>query len=180
MSARLHGLLAEFADERQLLDAVRRTREEGYFTSCIEAYSPYQVEGLDKALGARHHWVPFWMLIGAIGGGAFTYWLEWYSAVVNYPINVGGRPLFSWPAFIPPAVEMTILWAVLFGVGAVLFGARLPRVRHPLFESHEFERATSDRFFLLVRGDDPGFDPQATQAFLENLSPLSVVEVAGE
>jgi hypothetical protein len=178
MSVPLHGLLAEFADERQLLDAVRRTRAEGYFASCVEAYSPYPVDGLDQALGARHHWVPFWMLVGALGGGAFTYWLEWYSAVVDYPINVGGRPLFSWPAFIPPAVEMTILWAVLFGVGAVLFGARLPRVRHPLFESHEFERASSDRFFLLVRGMDPRFDAQRTQAFLESLAPLSVVEVA--
>lgn len=178
MSVPLHGLLAEFADERQLLDAVRRTRAEGYFASCVEAYSPYPVDGLDQALGAHHHWVAFWMLVGALGGGAFTYWLEWYSAVVDYPINVGGRPLFSWPAFIPPAVEMTILWAVLFGVGAVLFGARLPRVRHPLFESHEFERASSDRFFLLVRGMDPRFDAQRTQAFLESLAPLSVVEVA--
>ena len=131
MSAHLHGLLAEFADERRLLDAVRRTREAGYFASCVEAYSPYPVAGLDKALGARHHWVPFWMLVGAIGGGAFTYWLEWWSAAVNYPINVGGRPTFSWPAFIPPAVEMTILWAVLLGVLAVLYGARLPRVHHP-------------------------------------------------
>ncbi len=180
MSVRLHGLLAEFTDDRQLLEAVRRTRDAGYFASCVEAYSPYPVEGLDQALGARHHWVPFWMLIGAIGGGTFTYWLEWYSAAVNYPINVGGRPTFSWPAFIPPAVEMTILCAVLLGVGAVLFGARLPRVRHSLFESHEFERATSDRFFVLVRGDDPHFDPLATQRFLETLSPLSVVEVAAE
>lgn len=180
MSARLHGLLAEFAEAEHLLAAVRRVREAGYYASCIEAYSPYPVEGLDKALGARHHWVPFWMLVGALGGGGFTYWLEWYSAAVNYPINVGGRPTFSWPAFIPPAVEMTILWAVLLGVLAVLYGARLPRVRHPLFASHEFERATSDRFFLLVRGDDPRFDPQATQAFLGTLSPLSVVEIAEE
>ena len=128
-----------------------------------------------EALGQCHSRLPLWMLIGAIGGGAFTYWLEWYSAVVNYPINVGGRPTFSWPAFVPPAVEMTILWAVLFGFGAVLFGAGLPRVRHPLFESHEFERATSDRFFLLVRGDDPRFDTIRTQAFLESLSLLTVV-----
>lgn len=180
MSVRLHGLLAEFADERQLLDAVRRTREEGYYAPCIEAYSPCPIEGLDKALGARHHWVPFWMLIGAIGGGAFTYWLEWWSATVNYPINVGGRPTFSWPAFIPPAVEMTILWAVLLGVLAVLYGARLPRVHHPLFASHEFERATSDRFFLLVRNNDPRFDAIGTQAFLGSLSPLAVTEVAEE
>lgn len=179
MSVILHGLLAEFADERQLLDALRRARAEGHF-SVVEAYSPYPVEGMDEALGAHRVQVAPWTLLGALGGGAFTYWLEWYSAVVNYPINVGGRPTFSWPAFVPPAVEMTILWAVLFGVGAVLFGARLPRVRHPLFESREFERATSDRFFLLVRGDDPRFDAIHTQAFLESLSPLSVVEVAEE
>jgi len=179
MSARLHGLLAEFADERQLLDAIRHARAGGHY-SAIEAYSPYPVEGMDEALGAHRVCVAPWMLLGAIGGGTFTYWLEWYSAVVNYPINVGGRPLFSWPAFIPPAVEMTILWAVLFGVGAVLSGARLPRVRHPLFESHEFERATSDRFFLLVRGDDPRFDAQVAQQFLETLSPLSVLEVPEE
>ena len=180
MSAPLHGLLAEFAEAEQLLAAVRRTREEGFHAACIEAYSPYHVEGMDKALGARHHWVPFWMLIGAIGGGAFTYWLEWWSATVNYPINVGGRPTFSWPAFIPPAVEMTILWAVLLGVLAVLYGARLPRVHHPLFANLEFERATSDRFFLLLRGDDPRFDAIRTQAFLESLSPLAVTEVAEE
>jgi hypothetical protein len=180
MSVPLHGLLAEFAEAEQLLAAVRRTREEGYYAACIEAYSPYPVEGLDKALGMRHHWVPLWMLIGAIGGGAFTYWLEWWSATVNYPINVGGRPTFSWPAFIPPAVEMTILWAVLLGVLAVLYGARLPRVHHPLFANHDFERATSDHFFLLVRGTDPGFDAVRTQRFLESLSPLAVTEVAEE
>jgi hypothetical protein len=180
MNMPVHGLLAEFTEAEQLLAAVRRARGEGYYASCIEAYSPYPVEGLDMALGARHHWVPFWMLIGAIGGGAFTYWLEWWSAAVNYPINVGGRPAFSWPAFIPPAVEMTILWAVLLGVLTVLYGARLPRVRHPLFASRAFERATSDRFFLLLRGKDPSFDAQRTRAFLESLSPLSVVEVAEE
>ncbi|HET7161403.1 MAG TPA: DUF3341 domain-containing protein, partial [Rhodanobacteraceae bacterium] len=98
MSVRLHGLLAEFAEVGQFRDAVLRARRERY--TAIEAYSPYPVEGLDEALGPRRNWVPFWMLIGAIGGGAFTYWLEWYSAVVNYPINIGGRPLFSWPAFI--------------------------------------------------------------------------------
>lgn len=177
MSVRLHGLLAEFADERQLLDAIRRARGDGHYSE-IEAYSPYPIEGMREALGQRRSRLPLWMLLGAIGGGAFTYWLEWYSAVVNYPINVGGRPAFSWPAFIPPAVEMTILWSVLLGMAAMLLRSRLPRVRHPLFASHEFERATSDRFFLLVRGDDPRFDTTRTQAFLESLSPLSVTEVA--
>ena len=176
MNERLHGLLAEFAEAELLRDAVLRARRDGYML--IEAYSPYPIEGMPEALGVRHHWVPFWMLVGALGGGGFTYWLEWYSAAVDYPINVGGRPLFSWPAFIPPAVEMTILWAVLLGALAVLFSARLPRVHHPLFANREFERASSDRYFLLVRGEDPRFDAIRTQAFLESLSPLSVTKVA--
>lgn len=176
MNERLYGLLAEFAEAELLRDAVLRARRDGYIA--IEAYSPYPVEGMPEALGVRHHWVPFWMLVGALGGGGFTYWLEWYSAAVDYPINVGGRPPFSWPAFIPPAVEMTILWAVLLGALAVLFSARLPRVHHPLFANREFERASSDRYFLLVRGEDPRFDAIRTQAFLESLSPLSVTEVA--
>lgn len=179
MTARLHGLLAEFAEAEQLRAAVLRAHEEGGYVA-IEAYSPFPIEGMDAALGQRRTWLPFWMLVGAIGGGSFTYWLEWFSAVANYPINVGGRPTFSWPAFIPPAVEMTILWAVLLGVAAVLLGSWLPRVHHPLFASREFERASSDRFFLLVRSYDPNFDAQGTQAFLESLSPLSVTEVAGE
>ena len=179
MTARVHGLLAEFATPEALLEAVARARVEGRYT-VTEAYSPYPIEGMDRALGGPRTRLPLWMLAGGVGAGAFTYWLEWYSAVVSYPINVGGRPTFSWPAFIPPAVEMAILWAVLLGAAALLFGARLPRVHHPLFASREFERATSDRFFLLVRGDDPRFDTIRTQAFLDALSPLSVVEVAEE
>lgn len=176
MNARVHGLLAEFADGEQLRDAVCRTRHESYTT--VEAYSPCPVEGMGEALGHRYTFVPLWMLVGALGGGGFTYWLEWYSAAVDYPINVGGRPPFSWPAFIPPAIEMTILWAVLLGFLAALFSARLPRVHHPLFASHEFERATSDRYFLLVRREDPRFDLQRTREFLATLSPLSITEVA--
>ncbi|HEX7369491.1 MAG TPA: DUF3341 domain-containing protein [Rhodanobacteraceae bacterium] len=179
MTGHVHGLLAEFDGPEALREAVARTRVEGRYTA-IDAYSPCPIEGMDRALGQRPTRVPLAMLVGAVGGGAFTYWLEWWSATVNYPINVGGRPTFSWPAFIPPAVEMTILWAVLFGVGAVLLGSRLPSVRHPLFENHTFERVTSDRYFLLVRSDDPRFDVLRTQAFLEGLVPLSVTEVAEE
>ncbi len=175
MSGRLLGLLAEFADAEQLRGAVLRARHERY--ADIEAYSPYPVDGLTEAMGVRHKHVPFWMLLGAIGGGGFTYWLEWFSAAVNYPINVGGRPTFSWPAFLPPALETTLLWGVLGGVLAILIGNRLPRLHHPLFAVRAFDRASSDRFFLLLRASDPNFEPRLAQEFLQTLSPLSVSEV---
>lgn len=172
---RILGLLAEFAHANQLRDGAQHARGQGY--TVMEAYSPMPVEGVAEAIGAHRPHVPFWMLLGAIGGGCFTYWLEWYSAAVDYPINVGGRPPFSWPAFIPPALEMTILWAVLLGVAALLVGSRLPQLNHPLFDVRAFERASSDRFFLLLRSEDPQFDLQRTHAFLTALSPLTISEV---
>lgn len=173
---RMLGLLAEFADAEQLRGAVLRARHEGY--SDIEAYSPYPVDGLTEAMGMRRAHVPFWMLLGAICGGGFTYWLEWYSAVVNYPINVGGRPPFSWPAFLPPALEMTLLWAVLAGALAMLIGNRLPRVHHPLFAVRAFDRATGDRLFLLLRVANSNLEARRAHAFLKTLSPLSISEVS--
>jgi len=174
---RVLGLLAEFAQGDQLRDGAQRARGQGY--TVMEAYSPMPVEGLAELVHTRGTRIPLWMLLGAIGGGGFTYWLEWYSAALDYPINVGGRPLFSWPAFIPPALEMTILWAVLAGVAALLLGSRLPMLHHPLFDIRAFERASSDRFFLLLRAEDPQFDLQRTRAFLAALSPLTVSEVRG-
>ena len=175
MSERLLGLLAEFADAEQLRGAVLRARHERY--ADVEAYSPYPVDGLTEAMDIGRAHLPFWMLLGAIGGGGFTYWLEWYSAAIDYPINVGGRPAFSWPAFLPPALEMTLLWAVLAGLLAMLIGNRLPRVHHPLFSVRTFDRASSDRFFLLLRTADPRFEPRRALEFLRTLSPLSISEV---
>jgi hypothetical protein len=105
------------------------------------------------------------------------YFVEWYSAAIDYPINVGGRPPFSWPAFFPPTFEMTLLWASVFGVFAMLIGNGLPRLHHPLFAVPEFERGSSDRFFLLLRAHDPLFDLPRTRDFLATLAPLSIIEV---
>lgn len=174
--ARTYGLLAEFADATQLRGAALRARQEGQYTR-VDAYSPFPIDGLAEALEKPRVHVPLWTLIGAILGGGSTYLLEWYSAVIAYPINVGGRPTFSWPAFIPPALEMTILWAAIFGVGAMLIGNGLPRLHHPLFAVPAFDRASDDRFFLLVRADDPRFHLLGCRAFLESLGPLSVSEV---
>lgn len=175
-AARLHGLLAEFASVDQLLTAVSRARTEGHYVA-MEAYSPFPVEGLDEALGPRRDRIPLLMLLGAIVGGVGTFALEWYSAVFDYPINVGGRPTGSWVAFLPPAIEMTVLGAALFGVIAMLIHNGLPRLHHPLFGVAGFARASNDRFFLLIRGDDPSFDERSVRDFLDTLGSLAISEV---
>jgi hypothetical protein len=175
VSAKPHGLLAEFADAEQLHGAALRAKREGYLF--IEAYSPYVIYGLAEELHPRKVHVPFWTLVGGVLGGGIMYFVEWYSAAIDYPINVGGRPLFSWPAFFPPTFEMTLLWAAVFGVFAMLIGNGLPRLHHPLFAIPEFERGSSDRFFLLLRAHDPLFDLPRTRDFLATLAPLSIIEV---
>jgi hypothetical protein len=172
---RRHALLAEFASAGQLIDAVRRARAERY--GAIEAYSPFPIEGLADALGKTRDRVPLLMLLGAIAGGVGTFALEWYSAVFDYPLNIGGRPTGSWQAFLPPAIEMTVLGAALFGVIAMLVGNGLPRLHHPLFGAAAFERASDDRFFLLLRADDPHFDAARAREFLDALAPLTISEV---
>ncbi|HXR92216.1 MAG TPA: DUF3341 domain-containing protein [Steroidobacteraceae bacterium] len=169
-----HGLLAQFSSAEQLLQAALRTRSESPGIP-LEAFSPFPIQGLDEALGAARNPIPALMGLGGLLAGAGTFLLEGYSAVMNYPINVGGRPLGSWPAFVPPAVEMALLGAALFGVVAMLTGNGLPRLHHPLFDVPEFERASTDGFFLLLRG--PGEDMDATRSFLQTLSPMAIYEV---
>lgn len=171
-----YGLLAEFDNAERLLSAAARARQEGKYTA-IEAYSPFPVPGMTEALDHRPDHIPLFVLLGAICGGVGTFALEWYSAVIDYPINVGGRPTDSWQAFLPPAIEMTVLFAVVFGVLGMLLRNGLPRLHHPLFGVAAFERASSDRFFLLLRADDPRFDAQTAHAFLQSLAPVSISEV---
>lgn len=169
MSAALYGLLAEFETAAALGTALARVRDESRYAA-PESYSPVP---LDEDPGSRDP-VPLAMLCGALLGGGGTFALEWYSAVLDYPLNVGGRPLMSWPAFLPPAIEMTVLGAVLFGVAVMLLGGGLPRLHHPLFAVRAFERASQDRFFLLLRADEAGFEEHTARAFLESLAPLAV------
>jgi Protein of unknown function (DUF3341) len=176
MSAPLYGLLAEFGAGEELLAAAVRVRK-AYRAAHIEAYAPFPIDGLAEALGMRADCVPLCMLLGGLAGGLGTYALECYAAVLDYPLDVGGRPLLSWPAFLPPALEMTLLGAAVFGVLAMLIGNRLPRLHHPLFAIRAFERATADRFFLLLRADPADFDRQAARALLQSLAPLSISEV---
>ena len=169
-----YGLLAQFASPDALVDAARRLRAESPDRP-VEAYSPFRIEGLDEVLGAARNFIPALMGLGGLLAGVITFGVEAYSAVIDYPINVGGRPLGSWPAFVPPAVEMTVLGAVLFGVIAMLTGNGLPRLHHPLFGVPAFEHASADAFFLLVRSRDGDID--AARTFLQTLSPIAVHEV---
>jgi hypothetical protein len=171
----MYGLLAEFSSADALCAAARHARDNGY--TRVEAYSPFAIEGLDDIVGADKGWIAPLTLLGGILGGAGTYFLQWYAAVVDYPINIGGRPLHSWPAFIPATFEITILGAAVAAVLAMLVLNGLPRLYHPLFEVEEFELASRNRFFLCLPARDPVFAPGPARDLLEELHPLLLREV---
>lgn len=172
---RERGWLAQFDDAPALLVAVRELRGMGY--TQLEAYTPYAVEGLADALGPMRNRIPLLVLLGGLFGGFGTLWLEYYASVIDYPIDVGGRPNASWPAFIPAALEMTILFAALFGIAGMLWANGLPRLNHPLFAVPRFEAASRDGFFLWLRADDPRFDARQAHTDLARLAPLALDEV---
>jgi hypothetical protein len=171
----LYGLLAEFPSADSLCAAARHVRARGW--TKVEAYSPFPIEGLDEIVQADKGWIAPITLLGGILGGAGTYFLQWYAAVVDYPINIGGRPLNSWPAFIPATFEITILGAALAATIAMLALNGLPRLYHPLFELEEFELASRNRFFLCLPARDPVFAPGPARDLLAELHPLLLREV---
>lgn len=175
-SARIHCLLAEFDSAVQLVAALSRVRAT-VPTAVVEVYSPFPIEAVNAALPPHRDHIPMLMLLGAIVGGVGTFLIECYSAIVDYPINVGGRPTASWPAFVPAAIEMALLFAAVFGVITMLVSNGLPQLHHPLFASKAFERATADRFFLLLRLDDDVLDIHGGRELLTTLSPLAISEV---
>ena len=171
-----YGLLAEFEQASDLMTATRRAYSVGYRD--LEAYSPFPIEGLAEAMEFRRTKIPLIMLIGGIVGCVSGYALAYYCSAIAYPVNVGGRPLNSWPAFIPVMFELTILISALSGVFGMLALNGLPRPHHPLFAVPQFDRATRDRFFLCIRASDPLFAADATRAFLAESSAMEVIDVA--
>jgi len=171
----LYGLAAEFDNPVALLAAANSAREAGY--QKMSAYSPYPVEGLDEALGPKREYLPLIVLLGGIIGGLTGYLLQYYTAVIEYPLNIGGRPLHSWPAFIPVTFECTILGAALSAVFGMLALNGLPQPYHPLFHLPRFARVSRDLFFLCIERRDPLFDAEKTREFLAKLNPTEVSEV---
>ncbi len=170
-----YGLLAEFADGVELVEAARRARGHGFHH--LEAYSPLPVEGLAEAVGFPRTKLPLLVLCGGILGCLGGYALQVYCTAIAYPLNIGGRPLNSWPAFVPVMFETTVLGAALTAVLGMLALNGLPRPHHPLFAIPEFDRASQDRFFLFIRNTDPMFDSQQTRDFLTQVGATEVFDV---
>lgn len=176
MKTPIYGLMAEFESPTALVSAARHMREHGYRK--FEAYSPFPIEELDEALALHHSPLPKIVLAGGILGGLTGYCLQYYVAVIDYPLNIGGRPLHSWPSFIIITFELTILFAALATFLGLLGLCGLPMPYHPVFNVPRFASASRNRFFLCVESADPLFDRRATAEFLESLEPREVCEVA--
>lgn len=172
---RLYGLMAEFDNPDSLVAAARRTRQDGYRK--FDAYTPFPIEELHEAIGVHRNAVPLLVLVGGIVGGLAGFGLQDWISAVAYPLNVGGRPFHSWPAFIPVTFEMTVLFASLTAVFGMLVLNGLPKPYHPVFNAPRFALATRDRFFLCIEAADAKFDAAATRRFLESLGPREVTDV---
>jgi len=172
----IYGLLAEFDTVEELVHAAERAYGAGWRR--LDCYTPYPCEEAAEAIGFHTNKVPLVTLIGGLMGLGAMFLLETWISVWAYPLNIGGRPLYSWPAFVVPAYEWTILFAGLSAAFGMLAMNGLPALYHPLFNADNFcTGATSDKFFLCLEADDPKFSVKESTAFLQGLGPVSVVEV---
>lgn len=177
----LYGLIGEFETPKQLIEASKKVREAGYRR--IDAFSPFPIEGLSQALGLgrKHDLVPLVTLIGGLSGGLGGFLFQLWANLSAYPMNIGGRPPNSWPAFIPVTFELTVLGASLSAVLGMLALNKLPQPHHPLFGAERFHKhASNDRFFLCIEALDPKFQLAETSQFLRGLNAQHVTEVHDE
>jgi Protein of unknown function (DUF3341) len=171
----LYGLMAEFETPTELVNAAKTAYAEGYRE--MDAYSPFPIEEASEAIGFHTTRVPLITLVGGILGGVSGFGLQYWINVIAYPLNIGGKPYNSWPAFIVPTFEMTILFAGLVGMFGMFALNGLPQPYHPLFNVDRFSAVTRDKFFLCIEATDSKFDLVGTQQFMEHLKPLSISEV---
>lgn len=177
-SDKIFGVFAEFREPEDLMLAAKKARALGY--TKLEAFSPYPVEGLGIILGHKPDKMAIIALVGGIIGGMGGFFMQYYANVFDYPLNIGGRPDNSWPSFIPITFELTILGAALCaGIGMLLLN-RFPMPHYPMFNAHEFMRASKDGFFLCIRATDPRFNSEKARAFLATLNPRSHGEIYDE
>jgi len=172
---RVFGIVAEFESGAALLRAARATYDRGFRD--MDAYTPYPVEGLAKAIGYGKNRVAPICLMGGVVGGLGGYFMQWYAMAVDYPLNVGGRPLHSIASFVPITFELTILCGGISALVAMLVLSGLPRPYHPIFDARHFERASTNGFFLCIEASDPSFEREFVTKFLRDLGSLEVSEV---
>jgi hypothetical protein len=173
----MYGLLAEFENPQLLLDAAHEVRKAGYTDA--DAFSPFPIHGLAEALGFKDRRISKFVLAGGITGALAGYGLEYWTSVIDWPMNIGGRPYHSWVSFIPPAFETTILFAA-FTAGITMIALNgLPLPYHPVFHSDRFSRASQDKFFIVIEAKDAKFRLDDTRAFLTGLG-ASAVETLDE
>jgi hypothetical protein len=173
--ARLYGLLAEFDNPGDLVAAAHKAREAGFRK--MDAYTPFPIEELAEALGIHYNRLPLLVLLGGIFGAFFGYGLQYWTSVIDYPLNVGGRPFHSWPSFIAPTFETTVLFAALTAVLGMLALNGLPMPHHPVFNVPRFALASRDTFFLCIEAADEKFDRERTLTFLHRLGAKQISEV---
>jgi hypothetical protein len=171
----LYGLLAEFERPEELLEATRQAHAAGFRR--MDAYTPIPIHGLTEAMGTIPTRLPWLTLLGGVLGALTGYVMQVYATVLHYPLNIGGRPYHSWPAYIPIIFELTVLGAAFFSVFGMLALNGLPMPYHPVFNVPQFRLASRDRFFLCIEARDAAFDEQKTRQFLESLNPHGLWEV---
>jgi ActD protein len=172
---RLYGVMGEFDSPTELVAAARRAYKAGYRR--INGYSPYPIEELSEAIGFHHTSLPLIVLIGGILGGLGGFFMQYWMEVVDYPLNVGGKPYNSWPAFIPITFECTVLVAAFAAVLGMLALNKLPQPYHPVFNAPNFALATRDRFFLVIEASDRKFEHDQVVEFMRQLGPKDLVDV---
>lgn len=175
-AAGAHGMMAEFDTPSALVAAAHATHAAGY--KKVEAYTPYPIEEVSEALEHHRSKMPLVVLGGGIFGACAGFGLAYWSSVIEYPMNIAGKPFNSWPAFAIPTFETTILFAAFAAVFGMLALNGLPMPHHPVFNVPAFERASRDRYFLCIEATDSRYDTNETRRFLEALRPLEVTEVA--
>ena len=171
----LHGLMAEFKAPADLVRAAREVRAAGYRK--VDAYTPYPMEEVLDALHLHETHVPKVVLAGGLAGLLGGFGLQYYCSVIAYPLNIGGRPMPAWPAWVVPSFETTVLFAALSAVFGTLALCGFPQPYHPVFNVPGFALASRDRFFLCVEARDPRFELERTRELLRGLGASSVSEV---
>ena len=171
----VYGVMAEFDSAQALVEAARRVMGAGF--TKVEAYSPVPIEELNDIIHKKRTILPKLSLAGGLAGMFTGFALQYWASVLEYPMNIGGRPNASWPASVIPSYELTILFSALATAGGMIALNGLPQPYHPVFNEPRFSLASSDKFFLVIEADDPKFDQGAATRLFEGVGAKGVYEV---